>query len=500
MAQVKINGTINNNIVRSSLQVKKQKTNKRNSAKFQIRSYGSRTYVPQFDDDVEIFDTGTKIFGGKIMSVSEKPLSGGGGLVYDIDCVDHQFEMDKQLVARSYENKTIKQIIDDIISSYVPGFTTNNVSSNFEIEKIVFNQKHPSECIQKLADIVRNDWYVDVNKDLHFFGKGDKTAPYDLTDTSGNYVYNSLERSLDGSQVVNRVKVRGGKYDADTYTDTFTVNGNDTKSFNLPYKMSNVVVELSTDGGSTWTEQSVGVDFINDFSNYDVLHNYQDQNIKFENALSDGDKLRISGNPKVRVLAVGIDTESRAKYGEIEKILRDNDIESNAIARKRANAELLKYAEQAVDAKFKTYDKGLEVGQVINLDSTLRGNNDDLIINSITYQLHDSENFVYQVECVDSSRMEFIDFMRRAIGEEEQDPDESEVSEEIFADKDEVIIQETHEVIAPKEDIDSITIVEDHYLNPIDPANIQWVYGYYHPSSNTDTKRMAKFDRDSKFQ
>ena len=191
---------------------------------------------PLFNDDIRISDGATVIFAGKISRVSmviESPLS----TLYTIQCIDHTFQMDRKLVARTYTNQTVAAILADIVSSFAPGFTTVNVSSSFVVSKIVFNSKTVTQCIRQLAEIVRYDWYVDENKDLHFFPRTTNLAPFSLTNTAGKHVFKSLVRNQDGTQGVNRVKVRGGEYDGTTYTDTITVTGNDTKSFPVSYQM-----------------------------------------------------------------------------------------------------------------------------------------------------------------------------------------------------------------------------------------------------------------------
>jgi hypothetical protein len=264
---------------------------------------------------------------------------------------------------------------------------------------------------------VRYDWYVDENKVVHFFSKGTLSAPFDLTDSSGNYVYTSLRRLLDGSQIANRVKVRGGEYDGDTYTDSITVAGDATKSFRLPYKFSNLTVKLNT------VAQVVGIDFIDNFSDKDVLHSFQEQTIRWETALSDADVIEFSGNPKVRVFAIAEDPPSIALYGKIEKLIRDNNITSNTVARQRAIAELYAYSASLIDAEFYTRTVGLRAGMQINISSTLRGSDDSLIIKSLVFRPIDKDNFGYDVKCVSQKRQGLIELLQSILEPEPQSTD-----------------------------------------------------------------------------
>lgn len=494
MIQIRVNNVdITSLVVFPSMSVKQNLTNQADTASFSVRKFGGRTLVPQFNDDIGIYDGSTKIFGGTVLQVTESVESGGGGVVFSVNCADYTYEMDKLLASRVYEDETITDIINDLVTSYAPGFTSNNVTSDFEVEKIVFNQVPLSQCLKRLAEIVRYDWYVDENKDIHFFAKETNVAPFGLTDTNGNYVYKSLTRTLDGSQVVNRVKVRGGEYNGASYTDTITVSGNASKSFKLPYRFANLQIELDT--GSGFVAQDVGVDFIDDFVSDDVLYNFQEQTIRFENALADGNKIRFTGNPKVRVLGVAEDPDSIALYGKIEKLLRDDNIQSNTVARRRANAELYAYSQAQVDARFDTYTPGLRAGMLINVQSNLRGNNDSLITKSITFKPYTPHEYFYSVECISTKRFDLIDLLQKILEPEPLSTDEVETAEEAFTDTQEIAIAEEYEVVAAFDDEQTVAAAENYILNPLGAGvNAEYVLAPYIPTGQTDTKRAGRLD------
>jgi len=488
---VKINSVdISANIDWRTFQVKSILNNQVDTAKFKILNPGIKGLDIAFDDDVEVYDGSDKMFGGKVLKVKSGAVSGAEDEIIDVDCVDHGYEADRVLVVGTFENQTIGDILSSIVSSVTSGFTTNNAVSTFEVEKIVFNNVTLSVAIKRLAEIVQYDYYWDVDKDLHFFAKEINTAPFGLTDSNGNYVYKSLVRNSDGSQVVSLVKVRGGEYDANTKTDTITVNGNVTKNFNLPNKISNLTIKLNT------VSQSVGKDGEDSFDDYDVLHNFENQSFEFENALSDADAIEWSGNPRLRVLAAAEDPFSKAQFGVIEKLIRDNGIQSNTIARQRASAELFAYASEVIDAKFNTYQSGLRAGMFINAQSTKRDFNDDLLIKSITFKMVDPNNFRYFVDCISTKRVEFLDILRKIIEAEPLDIDETEVSEQIFLDTQVINIVEEIEVINPVEANETISEIDENYL--IDPfgAGVEpdWVLAPYTPTGQTDPKRTGRLD------
>ena len=433
-------------IEQDSVVVVQRLTSLVDTALFRIKNTPNRSLYPVYRDVIEIYDGSTKIFGGTVSDVESRALSGAGGELLIVRCVEYTYDMDNKFASKTYSSQTIKQIIDDLISTYAPTFTTTNVTSSFTIEKIVFNQVPLSVCLKRLADIVQYDWYVDENKDVHFFSKFANTAPFDLTDTNGNYVYKSLRRMSDGAQVVNRIKVRGGEYNGTSFTDKIVVNGNDTKSFKLPYRFANLVVKLNT------VTQDVGIDFIDDFTSDDVLFNFQEKTIRWETALSDADVIEFTGTPKVPVFAISEDVASIAAYGTIEKLVRDNSIESNTVARKRANAELYSYAEPIIDAKFFTQTSGLRTGMLINAQSTERDFDDDLLIKTITFKQIGHDSFGYDVHLISTKRQDFIALLQKILEPDPQPGDEAEVSEEIFTDTQSVTVSEENEVISAEED------------------------------------------------
>ncbi|TXH44822.1 MAG: hypothetical protein E6Q97_32195, partial [Desulfurellales bacterium] len=399
---------------------------------------------PSFDDDIRILDGASVVFAGKISKVT-RTVQAPRKLVFQISCVDHSSEMDRLLVARTYENETVEDIITDIVSSFAPNFTTTNVACTFVVGKIVFNHVTISQCLRKLAELVRYDWYIDEDKDVHFFTRETNLAPFALTDTAGKHGFRSLVRNADGSQTVNRVKVRGGEYDGASFTDVITVKGSSTTSFTLPYKMANLAIELDTGGG--YVSKTVGIEFIDSFPDFDVLHEFQERTIRFASALADGNKIRFTGNPKTPVVGVVEDADSIAKYGVIEKFIYDGGIVSNSIARKRAAAELMAYAEIGVDATFETYTAGLRTGMLINVNTS--GLEDQLIIKRATFSGYSPSTYKYSVTCISAHRYSLLDLLRKIITPDARSTDEQETSESLFSASDEINFADTAAKITP---------------------------------------------------
>jgi hypothetical protein len=491
MITVEINSVdVTTTILGESLSVDTSITNQVSSASFEIRKYGDATYVPAIDDQVDIYDGATKIFTGNIMNFDEA-LEAPGALRYTIQCASSSWKLDSLLVARAYQNKSIAQILTELIAEFAPDFSTNNVTGTFVIQQIVFNNIPVSDAIGRLARILSYEWWVDVDNDLHFSPRFAELAPYNLTDTSGNYAYRGLVRKADGSQIVNRVIVRGGEYNGATFTDDITVSGSDTTSFNLPYKFANLTVSLDT--GSGFVPQTVGVDFIDSFPAVDVLFNFQEKTIRWENPLGAGDIIRFSGNPKIPVLAISGSASSEALYGRRDKVIRDRSIEDNDTARRRAIAELQTYADEIQDATFFTYTTGLRAGMLINLTSTERDCNVNFVIKKLTFSIVDPNTFGYKVECITTEKYELIDLLRFILEPDVTQTDETAEILEFVGES--LLIDEVITRVMPNADVAFLEIDENIVDDPLGPGvEPTWVWGYYFPSSITDTKRMGYWD------
>ncbi|PKM88304.1 hypothetical protein CVU83_01905 [Candidatus Falkowbacteria bacterium HGW-Falkowbacteria-2] len=393
---------------------------------------------------------------------------------------------------------TIETIIDNLISSYAPGFTTNNVIGTFTIAKIVFNEMYLSDCLKKLAEIVKYDWYVDEEKDIHFFPKFTNTAPFNLTDSSGNYINETLNRTIDGTQIVNQVKVRGGESDGELYTDIITVKGANTKAFTLPYKFSGLTIAVDT--GAGFVSKTVGQDFKDDPSTKDCLYNFNDKTVKFPAVLADGNKIQFSGYPKVPIKSVISNTGSIATYGLREKIINDPSIVDMTTARKRAKAELLAYQSGSNEISFETYTSGLRAGMVINLDSSRRSTVDNYVIKKITFKTKSSEEFSYIVSAITTNKLQLLDLLQKLVVKDQGDINDSEIAETILTDLSDIDITELIRKVVPLLDQVDLETSESVYKNPLgDGVEPTWVLGPYAPTSVSDPKRVGRLDISLKF-
>jgi hypothetical protein len=467
----------------------------RDTATLYYKKYGAKSYTPAVLDTVLIQDGSTKIFGGRIATIEQDSFNPKDGIIYKLSCVDYSIDLDSELVSQAYTNQTIKQIIDDFVANFATGFTDINTTCTFNVASIVFNQVPISQAIKKLADLVQYDWYVDPDKDIHFFPKYTELSPFNLTDTSGNYVNNSLQTTMDGTQLANQVKVRGGTYQGSTFSDTITVKGSVTKSWVLPYKFDVTTLTIAINSVS----KSVGIYGQDTFATKDVLYRDADQSIQVNSALNDGDAIAFSGTPLIPVLAIASDSPSITSYGVREKLIEDSSITDLNVARQRAVAELTAYKDPLQGGQFDTYVAGLRTGQTININSARRGVNTDYIIRAVTFAPRTPDTFIYTVELVTVKTFTLTEILQSLLTPAALPIDPNEVSEIIKVDLATVTITESiSERTAPDHtDAATVTITETNIAKDPLGAGVSpiWVLGPYPPSSVSDTKRVINVDR-----
>ncbi|KKK58019.1 hypothetical protein LCGC14_3048650, partial [marine sediment metagenome] len=160
-------------------------------ARFTIKKYGSvHVLNPTVGQEVEIYNDGIKIFGGIIIKVTQR-IQQYKILFFDVECEDYTRLLDRKLVINSYKNQTIQEIIEDINNNFLTGFTINNVTGGSrEVAYIAFNYIPVSQALQRLADLISFDWYVDFDKDIHFFAKETSFAPFEINDVNLNLIKN----------------------------------------------------------------------------------------------------------------------------------------------------------------------------------------------------------------------------------------------------------------------------------------------------------------------
>ena len=167
-----------------------------------------------------------------------------------------------QLEVTAVAATTVNVTFDNWQEVKSTAFTCNNAYLATQvINYIAFNYSQPSTAFQKMAELFQWQWYVDQDKDVHFFAKFTELAAFDLTDTNGKYLPQSLIIKRNADQLRNSIYVRGSEYPANAINDDLTHQTDGTnKIFKLGYKYKDYSLTVA---GST---KAVGIENINSYT------------------------------------------------------------------------------------------------------------------------------------------------------------------------------------------------------------------------------------------
>ena len=392
---------------------------------FKVRKVEASDYVPVLGHPIAVANDDTTIFGGVIVRVTET-VKAAKILEYDVECADYSHYLKRQIVTERYEESSVQSIIDDLVNNYTQdGFTTNNVVGDQIVKSISFNRLTVADCLQKLGDALSYSWYVDYDMDIHFFPKNTETGPA-LSDTSENYIYDSLEIVEDLTQIRNSVIVQGGEAVSDTpRTELFSGDGTRT-TFALANKYDSLpTIEV---GGSPVT---VGVDFLDSDDDFDCLWNFNEKYIRFTagNVPGSGtNNIEVTGTYLYPIIVSVPSQASQAEFGIYQFAITDKSIRSQAEAVSRAYAELQAYQNELYEGEFRTYIDGFRSGQVININSTQRSRNIDVLIQSVTAVMRDplGNQFEYLVRFATMKSIGIIEYLQNQLRSKEVIVDDQE--------------------------------------------------------------------------
>ncbi len=460
--------------------------------KFSTIKHSAKTWKPAVGDEVEVLDGADTIFAGILISVEE--TINGALLKYSIKCKDWTHYLDRKLVTERYENKTVNYIIDDINTNYLSGFTVTNVDCGIEIESIAFNKMSVSKCIELLAKQVNYSWYVDYDKDIHFFTRNKELSEFDLTDDNGKHIWGSLKIKDDLSQMRNRVIIRGGDMEGSSRTENFVGDGT-KKTFALGHKFEGKPT-VTVDGNS----KTVGIDFLDEDTDFDCLWNYNEKYLRFVAAPADTLAIVASGIPLIPIVIQVESDESIDDYGEYEFSKVDKTIKTKEEAKQYAISQIEAYALTIQEGSFQTYDSGLRSGQLINIQSTIRGIDEDFLIQKVSLKMRTPVDGIWTVTLATLRTMGIIEFLQNLLLAQDKQikVDEDAVLEKYYIDNQDLQITELIELKTKYEDFQNLQITEDIQKDPFGAGvKPDWVLASYTPTGQTDKKREMLLDISS---
>jgi hypothetical protein len=490
---VKINGIEKTNLVDwESFGIEDNINEQPNLCNFTIKVFEGQSYKPEISDLVEVFDGLVKIFAGKIIRVGN--YAEGDVVYYEIETKDFTLDLDRILVIDRFENKTVNQIIAYIVDSYLAGIgiTYDHVNCDLEISVVAFNNLSVSKCLSELCELFNYSWYIDYEKDIHFFAKNDEPAPFNINNASENYIRDSLSIENDLSQLRNVVIIEGGEITSDNErTKPHRGDGNQ-KSFATDYKFSKKPT-VSVNG----IEVLVGVEFLNSDEEFDCLWSYNEKYVRFVNPPASGDTIEISGYYLIPIMAQVEDNASISKYGRFEFKKIDKSIKTTDEAKKYGEAQLSAYANTIREGGFRTYVSGLSSGQTISIVLLARGLNENFLIMRVSLKMFTATEGEWTVELATLKTLGMISFLQSLlVGENKKVTlNENAVLKKYYLDYQDVQVSELIGLVQEMEDFKNIEVEESIEKDPFgEGVRPIFVLAPYQPFGHSDPEREFCLD------
>lgn len=304
--------------------------------------------------------------------------------------------------------------IDGLRLNATNSFTFDNVSAGTTFDSFVSSYKKPTEVIQRLADQSLFYWYIDYNRDIHFFQQETNLSPFSLTQTSNNFY--DLSISTDAAKIINRQIVQGASETSSTKTQQDVPGDGQRKEWVLRNKFKNLVVMINTDSTNTYSfaTSSVLPDFVNTETSSAYFSNYNGQSVRGAATTPTPSTLSIMRFRYHEIIPIVTLAKENASINSLKTILGndglfdgrkivDKSLQSRAEAEARAQVEIDKYSNPIINASFTTNYEGLRAGQIIRITDATTGRavDQDFVIQRIftTNVSPDDGVNLYSVKC-----------------------------------------------------------------------------------------------------
>lgn len=410
--QIIISGVDRTNAFRVGTLEIEDTINERSMARLQLVDT-SMTLELQDGQQIQIYDDfATLIFAGFLLFPKKHVPVTKNAWYYDLEATDNHQIADRWLVAKTYINTVVSDIVSDLYTSYLQqdGITIGNIATTaVTLDKASFARVGTvSDALNELCDITGFNWYIDYDKKFYFIPRSFFLAPFGITTTSA---INNVQVRQDRSQYRNRQYIRGGQIQTDEIAlEKPTPNPDGvSRVFITRFPISdkprifiNSVEITSTDIGIN------GVDKNKKYY-YDVGKNTLVQDAT-QTVLSSSDVIQVTYKGLISLAVVSEDPiaiANRASLegntGVYERIDVDTSIVSRGEAISIANGKLTKYTKVARQITYDTYTAGLAAGQLqtITLPEYNISSSDFLIDKVQISELDGAGRLVYTVHAID---------------------------------------------------------------------------------------------------
>lgn len=377
----------------------------RNTCSFSIAP-GSSGVVPVVGNSVRMEWDGQVIFAGTVDEYELIMRQPNAGAVYRLQCVDWTQIAERRIVAEEYADTHAEAIIADLITEYLAGdgIVGSYVEDGPLISKAVFPYVTAADAFTDLANEIGYAWYIDYDKQLHFFARSTNLAP--VTGSSSVFFAESVRKIATRDKYRNAQYIRAGNDITDSLTEQFTGDGK-VRTFKCALPLA--TAPTITVNGAPKTVGILQVD-----TGYDWYWNKDSDSISQDNAgtvLTTADTLSVTATFLYPLRMYGLEDSAISERQSVEggtgiyEEIEDVQLDGRQLVADKLTAILRKYAR--VQARFdgETEQDGLRSGQLLTLSIPTYGLTGTWLITNISIRDEDGKRLRYRVTAVDGENL-----------------------------------------------------------------------------------------------
>lgn len=345
--------------------------------------------------------------------------------LYALSGVDYTARLQEILVNEAYENKTISYIVNDLITLYTD--FTANIEQNDTTLSITFKEKYLFDCLEELATAIDWNFKIDKDKVFQFFSSKTKVNPRIISED--DIVPGTLDITP-RSEIVNRLRVKGGYRLSNDYTQTWQADG--TNIFPFYYKR----VRASTQGKIVvkidGVEVQTGTKYIDDFNNPDIqaLINITDNHIETKN--NPTTSVEATYRYEYPIILLLENLASQQKYGMIDGTYEVNSNDENFV-RQAGQMYLDKHSEEIISGSFQVWEGYYNAGELIKVELPEHNIDEYLKITSVNYSSSmNSLDIAIQIENIIDDSVLIKSILKRIEQLEKANEEENAIVEKLY--------------------------------------------------------------------
>lgn len=369
-----------------------------------VRAAGAGSSLER-GEDVYVYDGATKLWGGTVMSHVVADVQDQGVIKYTYGCADFDEIASRRVVAEAFEDTTAGAIVTSLRTTYLGDYsvTAGDISTGAVIDRISFNYKSVSVCLDELAELSGFTWGIDKDKTLFFRARDEVDAPFDLSSSNKPFSKLSIRRPKTGYR--NKQYVRAGHDLTPSRAEVQTGDGQ-KRAFLLEYKVG-VEPTIRADTGSGYVSQTVGVLGVDSGKQYyySIGSSTISQGIG-ETVLTSSHTLEVTYQGRFPIIVAAQDDDEIAARagvetgtGVYERVENRPSIDKNEQALATAEGLLEKHKLQDF-VTYTTFTGGLEAGMLQSIVLSDYGLNEEFLIESVHASEKDINVMSYTVRAI----------------------------------------------------------------------------------------------------